>query len=290
LATAGACGAATRHVRIAMGVVNPFTRHPVQIAMDFAALDELTEGRAILGIGSGIAGPIARLGVANDRPVTAMREAIAILRALLAGDSVTLQGRVFSVDSARLAFTPSRSLPIYMAAASDAALRLCGEVADGFIVSNMTPLRSTRRMAAVVAEAAARARRPMPRIVQYAPCAVRADAAIARYEAKAPIAGSLTSLWPMGDDWPQRRETAVDESGIPRADFADALARLRRGEDAATALDERFVEAFAVAGTVEECLDQAAGYRAAGVDELALTFGGARPLHDIADLGARVRG
>jgi len=219
-----------------------------------------------------------------------VREAIAILRGLFAGDNVTLQGRVFSVDSARLAFTPSRSVPIYMAAASDAPLRLCGEIADGFIVSNMTPLRSTRRMAAIVAEAAARAGRPMPRIVQYAPCAVRTDGAVARHEAKATIAESLSLLWPVGDDWPQRRETAVAESGIPRADFTAALARLRQGEDAATALDERFVEAFAVAGTAEECLDQAARYRAVGVDELPLTFGGTRPLQDIADLGTRVGG
>ena len=52
---AGACAAATARVRIGTGVVNPYTRHPVQIAMEFAVLDELAEGRAILGLGSGIA-------------------------------------------------------------------------------------------------------------------------------------------------------------------------------------------------------------------------------------------
>ena len=80
------------------------------------------------------------------------------------------------------------------------------------------------------------------------------------------------------------REAIVAESGIPKRDFTAALERLRRGENAAPALDDRFAEAFAIAGTARECLTQAASYRAAGVDELALTIAGSRPLVDISYL------
>ncbi len=273
LATAGACALATARVRIGVGVVNPYTRHPVQIAMDFAALDELGNGRAVLGVGSGIAPPIARMGVINDRPVTAVRETIDIVRRLLAGDSVTVRGRVFSLDRARLDFRPKRQPPIYMAAGSERALRTCGEIADGLVVSNMTPPRLTARMVEIVAEAAAKAGRPSPRVAQYAPCAIGADGEAARRVVKRMIAEALTLLWPAGDDWPRRREAVVAESGIPRPDFAAALARLRRGEDATAVLDERFVAAFAIAGTPAECRRQAAFYRTAGADELALSFG-----------------
>ena len=277
LATAGACATATNRVRIGIGVVNPYTRHPVQIAMDVAALDELSSGRAVLGLGSGIAPPIARMGVVNDQLVAAVREAVEIVRALFAGDSVTMRGRVFSLDAARLQWPP-RAVPIYMAAGSERALRVCGEIADGFVVSNMTPARLAARMTAVVAEAASRAARPKPRIVQYMPCAVDTDGEAARRAVKRTIGETLSLLWPSGNEWPKRREAVVAESGIPRPEFAAALARLRDGEDPETVLDERFVAAFALAGTAAECRAQAAGYRAAGIDELALSFGSAEEI------------
>lgn len=285
LATAGACATVTERARIGVGVVNPYTRHPVQIAMDFAALDELSFGRAMLGIGSGIAPPIARMGVVNDQPVAAVREAIDIVRGLLAGDNVTMSGRVFRLDDARLDFRPSRNLPIYMAAGSGLALRTCGEIADGFVVSNMTPPRLAARMIEIVAEAAIKAGRPRPRIVQYAPCAVSADGEAARQAVKRTVGETLTLLWPAGDEWPRRREAVVAESGIPRREFATAIARLRSGEDAAAALDERFVAAFAIAGTAKECYEQAALYRAAGVNELALSFGSAEEIALFGRLG-----
>ena len=278
LAAAGACAAMTKRVRIGVGVVNPYTRHPVQIAMDFAALDELSGGRVVLGVGSGIATPIARMGVVNDRPVTAVRETIEIVRKLVAGESVTTGGRIFSFDGARLDFRPGRRLPIYMAAGSELALRTCGEIADGFVISNMTPLRLAARMIEIVAEAAAKAGRPRPRVVQYAPCAVGADGDVARRAVKRTIGETLTLLWPAGDEWPKRREAVVAESGIPRPAFVAALARLRSGEDATAVLDDHFVAAFAIAGTPNECGEQAAFYRAAGVDELALSFNSAEEI------------
>jgi 5,10-methylenetetrahydromethanopterin reductase len=283
LATAGACAAATKRVRIGVGVVNPYSRHPALIAMEFAALDELSDGRTVLGIGSGIAAAMSQMGFAVDRPVTAVREAIAIIHAMLAGDKVTYRGRVFSVDGARLGFR-ARELPIYMAGAGERALRACGEIADGLIVSNLTPPRSTERLARMVGNAAARTGRTMPRIVQYVPCVARSDGGAARQAVKAVLGEMLTSFWPVGDDWPPAKERIVEESGVPRHDFAAALVGLRRDDSADVVLDERFVAALAIAGTAEECLRQAAHYRRAGVDELALTFAGAQPLEDMAYL------
>jgi 5,10-methylenetetrahydromethanopterin reductase len=285
-ATAGACAAATKHVRIGIGIINPYTRHPVQIAMDAAALDELSGGRAVLGIGSGISHAIDRMEFDTSRPVGAVRDAVTIVRGLLSGQHVTYRGKVFSSNEARLTVPPARpDLPIYLAAAGDRALRSSGEIADGLIVSNLTPLRSTARMVEIAAAAAAKADRPGPTIVQYLPCAVCSDSEAARQLVKTALGETLIQLWPEGSDWPQRRERVVANSGIPRSEFAAALDRLRRGENAAAALDERFVDTFAIAGTAEHCLHQAARYRAAGVDEIALTFAGTQPATDIAYLG-----
>jgi 5,10-methylenetetrahydromethanopterin reductase len=144
----------------------------------------------------------------------------------------------------------------------------------------------TQRMATIVADAAAGAGRPRPRVVQYVPCAIADDGEAARVAVKTAIGEALTLLWPAGDSWPQRREAAVAESGIPRDDFVAALELLRRGDNPVDVLDERFVAAFTIAGTAQECLRQAARYREAGVDELALTFAGRQPTDAIAQLAA----
>ena len=62
------------------------------------------------------------------------------------------------------------------------------------------------------------------------------------------------------------------DTHIAEAEFSTAAARLRAGEDAIDVLDERYVAAFSIAGTPEDCLVAARRYHAAGVTELALTF------------------
>lgn len=290
LPAVSACVVATSRICVGAGIVNPYTRHPVQIAMEFGALDELAEGRALLGIGSGIGAQIERLGY-RYRPLAAMEDAIHIVRVLLGGEEVNYRGRVFSAESIALRFRPLRPLmPIYMAAMGDRSLALCGRIADGLIVSNMCPPAYTEHAVGIVAESARRAGRPRPEIVQYVPCVVRPDRSEARLDAKAAIGGMLTTFWPVGDDWPPLRDTIVRHSFIAKPEVVDALDRLRRGEHAAAVLDDRFVDAFAIAGTADDCLASAARYRRAGVDELVLTFAGNQPAADMAYLGAALAG
>ena len=283
---ASACVAATSRIRIGVGIVNPYTRHPTVIAMEFGALDELAEGRALLGIGSGIGAQIERLGF-RYRPLAAMEDAIHIVRALLRGEQVRYRGPVFSADSVALRFKPPRPLmPIYMAAMGERSLALCGRIADGLMVSNMCPPAYTEYAVGIVAASAEQSGRPRPEVVQYVPCVVRPDRAEARRSAKAAIGAMLTTFWPIGDDWPPLRDTIVRHSGLAKPEVIAALDRLRKGEPATAVLDDRFIDAFAIAGTAEDCLGTAARYRRAGVDELVLTFAGSQPATDMAYLGA----
>jgi 5,10-methylenetetrahydromethanopterin reductase len=281
-----ACVVATSHIRIGVGIVNPYTRHPTLIAMEFGALDELAEGRALLGIGSGIGAQIERLGY-RYRPLAAMEDAVHIVRALLGGEHVSYRGRVFSADNFALRFRPPRPLmPIYMAAMGERSLALCGRIADGLIVSNMCPPAYTQHAVEIVETAAEHSGRPRHEIVQYVPCVARPDRDEARRSAKAAVGGMLTTFWPVGDDWPPLRDTIVRYSGIAKPDVIDAIDRLRRGEPAAAVLDDRFIDAFAIAGTADDCGAAAARYHRAGVDELVLTFAGGQPAADMAYLGA----
>ncbi|HUB10618.1 MAG TPA: LLM class flavin-dependent oxidoreductase [Acetobacteraceae bacterium] len=285
---ATACLLATRLIRAGLGIVNPYMRHPAQIAMEFAALEEVAPGRVLLGIGSGIGAQIERLGF-HYRPVAAMDDAMRIVRGLLRGETVHHRGTVFSADDVALRFRPLRpDPPIYMAAMGDRSLALCGRIADGLIVSNMCPLGYTQRAIAIVDESARQTGRPMPGVVQYVPCVARPDGAQARAAAKIEIGAMLARFWPAGDDWPPLRETIVRHSGISKTEVVDALARLRRGDPATDVLDDRFADAFAIAGTAAECLATAARFRRTGVSELALTFAGNQPATDMAYLAAAV--
>jgi 5,10-methylenetetrahydromethanopterin reductase len=292
LPAAAACSMATNRVGIGIGVFNPHNRHPTLMAMEIGALDELARGRARLGIGSGIAAATERMGLSPDRPLAAVRDAFAIVRAMLRGGEVNHAGRLFSAHRAKLGFRPFRpDIPLLMAARGEQALALCGRIADGLLISNMCPPEFTRRAVEIVGNSACEAGRPPPpEIVQYIPCAVRRDRAEARDLAKATIGEMLPGYWTLAQRVATVRSALLHAADVSEADFALAVGRLRAGEKAADVLDDRFVQAFAIAGTPEDCLAQSRYYRAAGATELALTFVGTHPQAAMEDLAQALGG
>ena len=289
LPAAAACAVATQRIGIGAGVFNPYNRHPTLIAMEIGALDELAGesmgGRVRLGIGSGVGSAVERIGLSYARPVTALGEAIAIVRALLRGEEVSFAGEVFKVDRVKLDYAPRRDIAIFMAGRGDRSLALCGERADGLLVSNMCTAAFVARSAAQVGEAAARAGRSgAPGIVRYMPCCVRDDRAEAIAAAKRAVGEMLPAYWRLGQRLEGAKQALTMESGISEAEFAAAAERLRAGEDAAAVLDARFVEAFAIAGTAADCAAQVAACGAAGVTELALTFSDGNPAAEMQSL------
>jgi 5,10-methylenetetrahydromethanopterin reductase len=287
LPAASACAAATKRIGIGIGVLNPYNRHPTLMAMEIGALDELAQGRARLGIGSGIASATQRMGLAVDRPLAAVRDAFAIVRALLAGEEANHAGRVFSAVNVELDYkAPRPDLPLLMAARGDQALALCGRIADGLMISNMCPAAFTAHAVEVIRNAArATGRNPPAEVVQYVPCAARPDRGEALRLAKDTLGEMLPTFWSLGERVSAARSAMLRGAGLCESDFAAAVARLRAGEKGVDALDERFVLAFAIAGTAADCLAQAQAYFDAGASELVLSFAGAQPEDDIRYLG-----
>ena len=128
------CARSTKRVRLGPCVTDPYSRHPALTAMAIATLDEIAEGRVALGIGAGVSG-LRELGIDASKSATAMREAIELIRRLLAGETVTVKGEHVSFHDGRLDFRPRRSdLPIYVASQRAAGCRVAGRVADGAIM------------------------------------------------------------------------------------------------------------------------------------------------------------
>ena len=285
VAAAAACALATRTQSIGAGVFNPYGRHPTLIAMEIGALDELSGGRVRLGIGSGLGHAVERMGFSTAKSLTTLREAIVILRALLRGEEVTFAGTAFNVQRVKLDYKARADLPIFMAARGPNAVKACGEIADGMIVSNMCTAGFSAKAVESLHQSARTAGRAMPGVVQYMPCVPRADRDEAHRSAKRAIADMLPAYWTLAQKLPGAKAALMDGSGISEDDFAAAVARLKSGEAPDAVLDERYVMAFAIAGNADDCRAQAAAYAAAGVTELALTFFGPTFAVDMAYIG-----
>ena len=120
----------TERVRLGPAALNPFTLHPVEIAGQIAALDALSGGRGYLGLVRG--SWLDELGLEPRRPLTALREAIEIVRRLLAGDREGFGGELFSLaPGAGLRYEPlRRRVPLLIGTWGVKAAALAGDVAQ----------------------------------------------------------------------------------------------------------------------------------------------------------------
>jgi 5,10-methylenetetrahydromethanopterin reductase len=129
-----AVATATERIEIGSCILNPYTIHPGELAMLAATLDELSGCRFNLGLAAGAADFLEWIGLSHGRSLAAMRETIAAIRSLLAGDRVPLAGKFLKwTGEAYLRFDAPRITPIYLGALGPGMLRLAGELADGVL-------------------------------------------------------------------------------------------------------------------------------------------------------------
>ena len=135
----GVCAQETNTISLGLGLTSPFTRLPVQIARAAAVVDEVSDGRFKLGLGTANAKSVlAPLGLELKRPAARLRDASIIIRRLLAGETVDFEGPDDSLHGVSLDFTPLRSdLPIYIGTRGPKTLEVAGEVADGVLVESL---------------------------------------------------------------------------------------------------------------------------------------------------------
>lgn len=125
---------ASERIRVGTGVVPIYTRTPASMAQTAATIDELAGGRLNLGLGVSHR-PVVEAwhGQVIERPVTEMREYVAIVRAILCGEQAPA-GAKWRTSFRLAGLEPRPDLPIYIAGLSPAMLRLAGEVADGVVL------------------------------------------------------------------------------------------------------------------------------------------------------------
>ena len=134
-----AFAAVTDKIKIGSGVVDCWTRNPARLAATFSTLDDLAPGRVILGIGAWWDPLAEKVGISRAKPLRAMREIITAVRALLANETVTMDGDFVHLDGVELDYVYQerrpKDVPIYLGATGMQMMELAGEIADGVVLN-----------------------------------------------------------------------------------------------------------------------------------------------------------
>jgi alkanesulfonate monooxygenase SsuD/methylene tetrahydromethanopterin reductase-like flavin-dependent oxidoreductase (luciferase family) len=159
VATMSAALAWAERLRVGIGILPLPLRNVAMTAMEAATLDRLFPGRVRLGVGHGAQDWMAQAGGRPAAPLTSMREHLTALRALLAGERVTVSGDYVRLDDVALDWPPPAPPAVYVGATRPRSLRLSGELADGTILDASHSPAAVRRARAVIDEGRERAGR-----------------------------------------------------------------------------------------------------------------------------------
>ena len=134
-----ACALATQRILLGTSISSVFVRSVPTIAMAAATVDHLSHQRFILGLGSSHKVQVEpEHGIPYGRPLQRVRESVEIIRTLLRDGVVSYHGQTVTIEHFDLWFTPiRRELPIYLSAIRPKMLALCGEVAQGVVLSGV---------------------------------------------------------------------------------------------------------------------------------------------------------
>ena len=142
--TLAAIAQATTALKMGPGIMNAFTDTPAAMASFFCTLNEISDGRAVLGIGPGDLSTLPKLAINAEKPVARLEEAVLQIRKLCAGDQVNKSGmQFFDYDGAKLTGVnlpdKKKGVPIYIGAQGPKVLELAGKVGDGALINASNP-------------------------------------------------------------------------------------------------------------------------------------------------------
>lgn len=261
-----AAGCATTHIHLGAGVLNPYSAHPAELAMHAATLHELTDGRALLGIGAGAAGLLGAAGIDRPDPLARTRAAIVACRNMLGGvpsnepGGGEVTGRPYTSVST-LAIGNRTSVPLYVGGMGPRMLALGGELADGVLALLYPPEHYPVARAQVRAGAERVGRNPDELDV---PACVWVSVDDDRVAAERALAMKFAFY---GQDL---SPYLLDSVGLRPADFAPAAAALAADDErAACSLISPAMLHLGIAGTAEDVAQRCAGLVAAGATHLS---------------------
>lgn len=269
--------AATKQIKVGLGVVSAMVRQPAVLAMEIATTARAHPGRFVPGIGLGVASWLRQVDLMPASPLSAVRECTRAVRALLDGAELSQAGRVFGFDRVRLAYPGTERIPLHLGAIGPKMLELSGEIADGSILSVGAGSGYVDWARERIEDGRRRAGRDDPhRVTAFVIYSVDRDRSRARAAARETFAFYKGA---------GGRNALTDQGGISD----QMLAMLERGGATAVAAEmpESWVDEFTVAGTPDDVVGGLRRLLAAGVDSVTLVPVPGQRAAEIVDLTAR---
>ena len=251
-ATLAAVALSTKRIPIGLGITSPYMRHPTIQASEACAIDELSNGRFIMGLGAGKVGLNYLETVNKSRPAVRIhRESIEIFRKITQGDAFSYEGNFYA--SSMPAIAPDKrghrqSIPLYIGGTGPLMQKLAGEVSDGLLLAGLVSPGFTRIALANMIkgfEKAGRAVDPAFPLGGVVLCSVSADSKVAKDAAR-----SYTATYVVNKIRNIGNDDILTSSGITDEELAPLRARLATGNEELTDLvtDEMMRKFAVVAG------------------------------------------
>ena len=239
----------TDKIKFGPGVTNPYLVHPVETAQAVASLNEVAPGRVVCGLGVGDRTTLNMVNVPQQKPLTAIRESVQIIRDLTSGRSVNLKGELFSASGARFNFRVASSIPIFIGAQGPKMLMLAAEIGDGVLINASHPKDIERALNSIREGAAKSGRRSEePEVAAYTSFSVSEEMKKA-LKAVVPVVGYIVAGSPDG---------VLESHGVsPEAagKIRDAIVH-GMWKDAFSQVTPEMIDAFSICGTPDVCIEK----------------------------------
>ena len=273
----------TKRITIGWGIISPYTRHPVQIAMEARVLqDAAGEGRFLLGLG---ASKIFMKEIGEGEkgkevgPATVMKESIEIISAMLSGEEVKYEGKAFSANAPALkkdAHVGRWRVPIYVGATGPVLQRLAGAQSDGLLTASITTPAFVRVSREKMLEGAQKAGKDSSSLdlgsvivgsIGEDPKTAREGA---REMAAMYLANKVQNIKGSADTLLECARLSFEEI----RPIAEAMEQGGRKAAARAVTDAVLDKVCPIAGTPKQCIERLEEYRAAGCTHIMLELWG----------------
>jgi 5,10-methylenetetrahydromethanopterin reductase len=273
--------AQTRRIQLGWGIISPYTRHPVQIAMEARVMQDLAGDRFLLGLGASKIF-MKEIGEGEGEkvgPATVMRESIDVIRGVLQGEAFEYKGRVFAASVPALkkeAHTPRGIPPVYVAATGPVLQKVSGAVGDGLLTASITTPEFVRYSRKNMEEGANKVGRNPDQLVLGSVIvgSIHRDSKKgkegAREQAAMYLANKVQNIRGSADVLLQCAGLSFEEL----RPVADAMEKGGRKAAAQAVSDEILRKVCPIAGAPEECIQRIREYRDAGCTHIMLEIWG----------------
>jgi len=273
--------AATKRIQLGWGIISPYTRHPVQIAMEARVMQDLAGDRFLLGLGASKIF-MKEIGEGEGEkvgPATVMRESIEIIKGVLKGEAFQYEGKVFQASVPPLkndAHSPRGIPPIYIAGTGPVLQKMGGSIGDGLLTASITTPAFVRYSRKNMEEGAQKAKKDPAQLALGSVIvgSIGRDSSKgkegAREQAAMYLANKVQNIKGSAD-------VLLESAGLTFEELqpiADAMEKGGRKAAAKAVTDEILKKVCAIAGTPEECIERIEEYRAAGCTHIMLEIWG----------------